>query len=125
MRCVEEDGQIIVYSLSSCCRHAQAFAQLSTAWGCIQSGRDRRSRPSGHCASVVRHVSPDQVPGSQSTAQAELSSEHTGSDDTGQLPSIVAWVRGMGAPYAQELKKGALRLEDSATSNCADFNTRH
>ena len=65
------------------------------------------------------------MPGSQSTAQAEFSSKHTGSDDARQLPSIVTWIRGMGASYAQEVQKSALRLEDCAATNCANFNTRH
>lgn len=68
---------------------------------------------------------PDEMPSSQSAAEAELAGQNGGSHDPSKAASIVARGGGVGTSDPQKIKHRTLRFKDSATSDCANLNGWH
>ena len=87
----KESGQ----NESSSGRYSQTFQCLCLGWRCTQRSGDRRASSRWDVTPIVRHVCPDKMSGSEGTAETQLTGQHAGGDDTGELPSIVprmCWV---------------------------------
>jgi hypothetical protein len=70
----------------------------------------------------MRHMGLDKVARTQGTVQTKFTSEDTRSDYARKLARIIAWRRGMSATNTEEVEHGGLGLEDSAATDCADFD---
>lgn len=99
-------------------RHGQSGWRLDAhrRW----SSRTRRS-----LATVVAHVRLDEMARSKRTAQTELTGENSSSDDTSKLACVVTGAGRVGSPDAEQIKHGALGLQDSTTANRTNLNRRH
>lgn len=93
--------------------------------GCESSEGRRRSRPGRISAAVVLHVRADEMAGSKSTAQGQLTSENGGGDNTGETARVVTRARRVSAANAEEVEHGGLGLEDGATAESTDFERGH
>lgn len=93
--------------------------------GSANGGRHRGGRTSRGRTAVVGHMSPDEMSGGESSAQAELTSENRGSDDARQLASILTRGGGVRATDTKEIQHGALSLQDGTTTDGTDLDTGH
>lgn len=89
------------------------------------SRRDGSRRPSGSCATVVGHVSPDKMTSGQCGTQTQFSGQDGGTDDARKLTSVISRVGGVGATNTEEIQHGGLSLQDRTAADGADFNRRH
>ena len=71
------------------------------------------------------HVSVDQMPRGEGTAERQFARQHGAGDDASQAAGVVTRVGKVGAFDAQEVEHGALRFEDGAAADGADFYGRH
>lgn len=71
------------------------------------------------------HVGPNQVTGSQSTAERKFSSKDRGTDDAGQTAGVVTRVGGVRATDTKEIKHSALGLKDSTATEGSNLKRRH
>lgn len=71
------------------------------------------------------HVCLDKMPGSESTAERELTGQNSGSDNASQPPGVLSWAGGMRATDAEKVKHRTLGVEDGAAAKSADFDGRH
>ena len=109
---------ISLFSMSRC--HGQARGVRARLWAVDSAWSCRR-----RCASVVAHVCFDEVTGSQRTAQRQFTGQDTSSDNAGQTTGVVTRIGGMSAAHSEEVEHGCLWLEDSTTTDGADFDTWH
>lgn len=71
------------------------------------------------------HVRLDQVAGSQSTAQRQLTGEDGSTDDACQASRVVAGVGRVGATDTQHVEHGTLRLQDGSSAKSAHLDRWH
>ena len=73
-------------------------------------------------AAIVCHVCFDKMSSGKSSAQTELTRQDTSGNNASQLTGVFTWVGGMGSSDTEHFEHGRLGLEDSTTSDCADFD---
>lgn len=93
--------------------------------GCESSEGRRRGRPGRISTAVVLHMRADEMAGSESTAQGQLTSEDGGGDNTGETARVVTRARRVSAADAEEVEHGGLGLEDGAAAESTDFERGH
>ena len=73
----------------------------------------------------MRHMRSNEMACSKRGVQAQLTSQHRGGDDAGELSGVVTWVGGVWAAHTEEVEHSGLGLEDRAAANGADFDGGH
>lgn len=71
------------------------------------------------------HVSFDEMTGSESTAERQLSSKNSRSDDSGQALGVLASIGRVRSADAKHLKHSSLGIEDRTATDSANFERRH
>ena len=105
--------------------HRRLLGGHGEAAGSTDSRGHRRRGPGGRCAAVVRHVGLDKVTGREGSAQAELTGENGGGNDTGELASVLTGGSGVSSTDSQEIQHGSLAFEDGTSANGADLDGGH
>jgi hypothetical protein len=70
-------------------------------------------------------VSFDKVTGSKRCAERQLTGKDTSGDNTRELTGVITGACRVSTTDAKQIEHGRLRLENCATTNGADLNTRH
>lgn len=71
------------------------------------------------------HVCTDKMACCEGRAEAEFAGEDRGCNDAGQLATIRARSRGVGAAHTEEIEHGCLGREEGAAADCTDFDAWH
>lgn len=70
-------------------------------------------------------MSLDQVASSEGAAERQFACQDSRGNDSGKSAGIVTRVGGMGSPDAEKFQHRALRIQDGAAAESADFQRRH
>lgn len=71
------------------------------------------------------HMRSHQMTCCKRAAKTQFSGKNTRSHDTGEAARIFPWIRGVSTSNTQEIEHSALRLENCATTNGANFDRWH
>lgn len=69
----------------------------------------------------MRHVSLDQVAGSEGTAKRQFTRQDSRSNDAGKTAGVVSRVGGVRSSNTEQLQHRALRVQNGASTESADF----